>query len=62
MAGPWAWRGWSFDWQATEGDHLLACRATDAQGNVQPEKPVYDVTGFGNNSVQRVEVTVGEAR
>ncbi len=62
QAGPWAWRGWSCDWQATAGEHELACRATDAQGNVQPVEPVYDVTGFGNNSVQRVEVTVGEAR
>ena len=58
VAGPWAWRGWSFDWDPVPGDHVLACRASDAQGNVQPVDPVPDVSGFGNNSVQRVQVTV----
>jgi hypothetical protein len=38
--------------------HELCCRATDAQGNVQPLEPVWDVAGFGNNSVQRVGVIV----
>ena len=57
-AGPWAWRGWSFDWQAAPGEHELACRATDASGAVQPLAPVWDIGGFGNNSVQRVPVTV----
>lgn len=60
VAGPWAWRGWSCDWDATPGEHVLACRATDAQGNVQPEDPVWDVTGFGNNAAQRVHATVRE--
>jgi DMSO/TMAO reductase YedYZ molybdopterin-dependent catalytic subunit len=57
-AGPWAWRGWSCDWEAAAGEHVLACRATDAKGNVQPEEPVPDATGFGNNAVQRIGVTV----
>ncbi len=57
-AGPWAWRAWSFDWQATPGEHVLACRATDARGNIQPDEPVPDVSGFGNNAAQRVEVSV----
>ena len=58
QAGPWAWRGWSFDWDAAPGEHVLACRATDANGAVQPVAPVADVSGFGNNSAQRVQVTV----
>jgi len=58
VAGPWAWRGWSYDWEASAGDCVLACRATDAEGNVQPEDPVWDVTGFGNNATQRLDVTV----
>ena len=56
--GPWAWRGWTFDWDAAPGECTLECRATDALGNVQPEEPVWDVTGFGNHSTQRVPVTV----
>ena len=57
-AGPWAWRGWSFEWDAVPGEHVLACRATDARGKLQPEEPVWDVTGFGNNSTHRLNVTV----
>jgi hypothetical protein len=34
--GAFAWRGWSFAWDATPGEHELACRATDAAGRVQP--------------------------
>lgn len=56
--GPYAWRGWSFDWDATPGEHELMCRATDNNGAVQPLEPPFDVAGFGNNAVQRVGVTV----
>jgi len=57
-AGPWAWRGWSYEWQARSGEHTLACRATDADGNIQPEHPVPDATGFGTNAIHKVEVRV----
>jgi DMSO/TMAO reductase YedYZ molybdopterin-dependent catalytic subunit len=56
--GRFAWRGWSFTWNAQAGEHELACRATDANGNVQPLQPSWDSGGFGNNAVQRVQVTV----
>lgn len=56
--GEFAWRGWSFDWDATEGEHELACRATDATGNMQPLEPAWNYQGMGNNVVQRVPVTV----
>ena len=32
-APEFAWRGWTFEWDATPGEHELACRATDAAGN-----------------------------
>jgi DMSO/TMAO reductase YedYZ molybdopterin-dependent catalytic subunit len=57
-AGPHAWRRWHIDWQAVPGTHELRCRATDESGAVQPLEPPWDVTGFGNNAAQRVEVTV----
>jgi len=53
-----AWQRWRADWDAQAGEHELACRATDAAGNVQPLEPPWDVTGFGNNAVQRVRVRV----
>ena len=56
--GDWAWRGWSFAWNAEPGEHELACRATDADGNVQPIDASWNYGGMGNNSVQLVPVTV----
>jgi DMSO/TMAO reductase YedYZ molybdopterin-dependent catalytic subunit len=57
-AHPHAWQRWRARWNAAPGSHELSCRATDAAGNVQPLEPPWDATGFGNNSVQRVQVTV----
>lgn len=57
-AAKYAWRGWRFDWDATPGEHILMCRATDAAGAMQPLEPPWDRGGFGNNAVQRVAVTV----
>ncbi|MEO8716875.1 MAG: sulfite oxidase [Burkholderiales bacterium] len=54
----YAWQSWSASWDAAAGEHELACRATDDRGNAQPLAPPWDVTGFGNNAVQRVAVTV----
>jgi hypothetical protein len=56
--GPWAWHGWSWTWNAEPGEHVLACRATDAAGNVQPTEQVWNTLGMGNNAVQQVAVTV----
>ena len=56
--GKYAWRGWSADWEATPGEHELTCRATDADGNVQPLEGPWDAAGFGNNGVQRVHIRV----
>jgi DMSO/TMAO reductase YedYZ molybdopterin-dependent catalytic subunit len=55
---PYTWQGWRTTWRATAGEHELACRATDEAGNVQPLEPPWDLSGFGNNGVQRMQVTV----
>lgn len=55
-----AWRGWSWTWEATPGTHTLCVRATDDQGQVQPLDPPWNYQGMGNNMVQRVEVLVQE--
>ena len=52
------WQSWKFVWQASVGEHELACRATDAAGRSQPLEAPWDVSGFGNNGVQRIHVTV----
>jgi DMSO/TMAO reductase YedYZ molybdopterin-dependent catalytic subunit len=56
--GRWAWRAWSSVWDATPGEHVLACRARDAAGNEQPFEPAWNVGGYANNAVQRVPVSV----
>ncbi|OED36335.1 sulfite oxidase [Chromatiales bacterium (ex Bugula neritina AB1)] len=53
---PYHWCNWHFDWQASIGQHLLSCRATDANGHTQPLQAPWDTAGFGNNSVHAVEV------
>jgi DMSO/TMAO reductase YedYZ molybdopterin-dependent catalytic subunit len=59
LQGPHAWQAWRISWTARPGEHELACRATDAEGNCQPLEPPWDLSGFGNNGIQRVRVTVG---
>ena len=55
-----AWRGWSYAWEAAAGEHELCCRATDASGRTQPLEPEWNFDGFCNNAVQRVRVVVSE--
>jgi len=57
--GPYAWRGWSFDWDAGPGHYELCSRATDSAGNMQPLEPPWNLKGFANNAVARVKVLVG---
>ena len=58
VSGPHAWRGWTFEWEATPGEHVLASRATDATGATQPPRPDWNVGGYTNNAVQLIPVTV----
>ncbi|MGI8631660.1 MAG: sulfite oxidase [Solirubrobacterales bacterium] len=57
--GPHAWRGWSWSWDAQPGEQVLCCRATDATGRTQPLSPPWNLGGYANNAVHRVEVSVG---
>ena len=56
--GERAWRGWSFAWDATPGEHVICSRATDAAGNAQPVEPAWNLKGYANNGVERIPVTV----
>ena len=37
---------------------VLACRARDEAGNVQPDEAEWNVGGYANNGIQRVPVIV----
>ena len=56
--GEAAWRGWRFDWDAPEGEHVLSSRATDAAGNTQPLEAPWNLKGYANNAVEQLVVVV----
>ena len=50
---------WTCGWiPASPGSHILAVRASDAEGHRQPESPVRNEGGYGNNVIQRITVEV----
>jgi sulfane dehydrogenase subunit SoxC len=56
--GRFAWMGWTFEWDATPGEHELVVRATDGSDDVQPIDQAWNLHGLANNMAQRVPVTV----
>ena len=54
----YAWTKWNYSWHAQPGEYTLRCRATDANGNVQPLDPPWDLAGFANNAAQSTKVFV----
>ena len=55
---PYAWRSWSFPWDARPGHRTVCSRATDAEGATQPDAPAWNVGGYLNNAVERIDVEV----
>ena len=60
LADPYAWVGWQASWSASHGAAVLACRATDETGQVQPLDPqaAWNLGGNGVNGVARLPVMV----
>jgi DMSO/TMAO reductase YedYZ molybdopterin-dependent catalytic subunit len=48
--GRYAWRQFALEVDLPPGEHLLASRAVDARGNVQPRERMENVSGYNNNS------------
>lgn len=58
-ASPYAWQKWEYNWRADKpGYFLIRARATDQNGNVQPDQFVWNFRGFANNSIHVVPVLV----
>ena len=54
-----AWQEWTFDWNVTQiGRHVLSARAHDSTGAVQPDLPVWNRDGYGNNAIEPLIVDV----
>ena len=58
QVSPFAWRGWSYQWNAAPGRHGLCVRATDSEMNTQPMEQDWNIQGMGNNMAHRVDVIV----
>ncbi len=56
--GRYAWRSWQAIWDTCDGEYEIACRATDENGDTQPLDERWDRSGFGNNMVHKIGVTV----
>jgi sulfane dehydrogenase subunit SoxC len=56
--GEAAWIGWSFEWDAPPGEHVISSRATDAAGKTQPLEPPWNLKGYANNALERIPVVV----
>jgi sulfite oxidase len=56
-AKPGTWRLWEADVTiASTGDQRVRARATDADGQTQPDQAVPNPAGYGNNSIHEVRV------
>ena len=56
---PGAWRQWRLRWEPPRpGRHVVAVRATDSMGQVQPEAPPWNKSGYLWNGYDSVEFDV----
>lgn len=56
--GKYAWRQFVLEARLAAGQHVLASRATDAMGNVQPQQRLENAAGYNNTSWADHAVTV----
>jgi hypothetical protein len=48
---PGIWVRWQFRWNPEPGEHTLRVRATDDQGNTQPDSSTWNELGYLHQSV-----------
>lgn len=60
--GPYSFRTWESAWTSkAPGKYMVAVRATDEKGNVQPDEGVWNPGGYLWNKMERQELVVGKA-
>ncbi|HLE88395.1 MAG TPA: molybdopterin-dependent oxidoreductase [Candidatus Brocadiaceae bacterium] len=61
--GQYSFRTWETTWiPKRTGKYVLAVRATDERGNMQPDEGVWNPGGYLWNKIERQEITVGAAK
>ncbi len=53
--GPYAFTPWEIAVELAPGAHTAAARATDARGNTQPDRPLWNARGYANNAMHRMD-------
>jgi len=53
---PYAWRRFSYTFSPSEGSHVIASRATDETGAVQPIAGIWNPAGYMYNGIMRVTI------
>ncbi len=57
---PGRWRPWRLKWEtARRGRHVIAARATDSDGRIQPETPPWNKSGYLWNGIDSVDCEIG---
>jgi DMSO/TMAO reductase YedYZ molybdopterin-dependent catalytic subunit len=56
--GPRSWRQFVWRWEAAPGERLLASRATDLAGNIQPAEVPFNQKGYLMNAIETVPMWV----
>jgi sulfite oxidase len=55
----YAWRLWEYDWSAPKtGNFTIMSRATDDQGNTQPQTATWNPSGYLFNAIDQVNIHV----
>ena len=54
----YAWRLWTYAWNAKRGDYVVRSRATDSQGRVQPSEAAWNPSGYLYNAIDQVKIHV----
>ena len=57
-AGPLSWVRFEHRWRAEPGESRLQSRATDTEGNIQPQQATWNTKGYQMNAIDEVTVTV----
>ncbi|MCY3568582.1 MAG: sulfite oxidase [Chloroflexi bacterium] len=55
----YSWARFDFDWSATPGEHTITTRATDIEGNTQPDQVPFNSKGYLFNQPLPHPITVG---
>ena len=59
MKESYAWQHWEYLWDArNQGEYTIMARATNTNGQQQPENARWNVLGYGNNGVREHGIVV----